>query len=150
MARRTLSNYNNITRMKFSLVGLVWIFTLMVSAQESQEPVSGARLVMVEDNFDFGDINEGDRVEHTFEFENSGDQPLIFSNVLTTCGCTASNWPREPIAPGEMSAVTVTFNSAGKPGIQKKVITILSNAINNRERIYITTNVIPKGMSEPN
>lgn len=116
-----------------------------VFAQEDEDQVqSGARVVFVEDSFDFGDITQGDRVEHTFEFENSGDQPLILSNVLTTCGCTASDWPREPIAPGDLATIKVTFNSAGKLGVQNKIITIVSNALNNRERIRITTNVMPK------
>ena len=39
------------------------------------------------------------KVEHVFEFENVGNEPLILSDVRTTCGCTAPEWPREPIAP---------------------------------------------------
>ncbi len=126
---------------------LVAIFAILVclttAAQEDGASESGARLVLLEDSFDFGDIYQGDKVEHIFEFENGGDQPLIFSNVLTTCGCTAPDWPREPILPGETASLTITFNSQGKMGVQNKVITILSNAINNRERITITTNVMP-------
>lgn len=125
---------------------MLGFFTSAVIAQEQEEaePQSGARIVFVDDSFDFGDITQGAKVDHTFEFENSGDQPLILSNVLTTCGCTASDWPREPIAPGELASIKVTFNSAGKIGVQNKIITIVSNAINNRERIRITTNVMPK------
>jgi hypothetical protein len=72
----------------------------------------------------------------------------VISNVKTTCGCTASSWPREPIAAGESSTIKVNFNSAGKIGHQNKVVTIMSNASNNPERIKIVTNIIPKVVTE--
>ncbi|MEM9325799.1 MAG: DUF1573 domain-containing protein [Bacteroidota bacterium] len=137
----------------FQLLAVVGAFLLTSSAIAQSEAVTadtplqteaGSRIVFAEDAFDFGDIAQGDRVEHVFEFENAGNQPLILSNVLTTCGCTASEWPREPIAPGVSASIKVTFNSAGKMGVQNKVVTIVSNAINSRERVRITTNVLPK------
>lgn len=106
-----------------------------------EEPTNGAKIKFEESSFDFGDINQGDVVEHTFAFENVGNQPLILSNVMTTCGCTVPAWPREPIAPGTKSEITVKFNSRGKIGIQNKVITIVSNAVNQNERVKIVTNV---------
>ncbi len=109
-----------------------------------EEPQNGPRINFSEDSFDFGDIVQGQVVEHIFEFENSGNEPLILSNVLTTCGCTAPSWPREPIPPGETASILVKFNSQGKIGMQNKVITIISNAINQRERIKIVTNVMMK------
>lgn len=96
------------------------------------------------DSHDFGDITQGEKVYYTFEFTNDGDAPLILSNVRTTCGCTASSWPREPIAPGETSKIDVSFNSAGKFGHQNKVITIMSNATNNPEKVKIVTNILAK------
>ncbi|MDW3193093.1 MAG: DUF1573 domain-containing protein [Cytophagales bacterium] len=125
------------------IFGVVILLAAFVCSY-AQEVESGPMIVFVEDAWEFGDIHQGDKVEHTFEFENAGTEPLILSNVLTTCGCTASDWPREPIAPGELASLKVTFNSAGKIGMQNKIITIVSNATNSRERIKITTNVLPK------
>lgn len=113
-------------------------------SQESDQPLTGAKIVFSEKSFDFGDITQGERVEHVFEFENAGTEPLILSDVRTTCGCTAPEWPREPIAPGTKSKIKVVFNSAGKMGMQNKVITVMSNAVNNPERVKIVTNVMPK------
>ncbi len=103
-----------------------------------------AKLSFAESVYEFGDITQGDRVEHVFSYTNTGTQPLILSNVQTTCGCTATNWSREPLAPGASGTITVNFNSAGKIGMQNKVVTITSNAVNNPERISITTNVLVK------
>lgn len=128
----------------FGVIMLMAVFISSYGQEVAEETEAGPRIVFIEDAFDFGDIQQGDKVEHTFEFENAGSEPLVLSNVLTTCGCTASDWPREPIIPGEMASLKVTFNSAGKMGVQNKIITVVSNAINQRERIRITTNVLPK------
>nr|WKN36724.1 DUF1573 domain-containing protein [Tunicatimonas sp. TK19036] len=114
-------------------------------AQETaiDENADGPRIKFSEDTKDFGDITQGDKVSHTFEFENTGNEPLILSNVLTTCGCTATSWPREPITPGETAKIDVSFNSTGKMGRQNKVVTVVSNALNAQERVKLIANVLP-------
>lgn len=106
--------------------------------------VNGAKITFQEASFEFGEITQGDKVSHVFTYENTGNEPLIISNVRTTCGCTATNWNREPLAPGQSAELTVNFNSIGKMGMQNKVVTILSNATNSAERIKITANVLKK------
>lgn len=121
-------------------------------AQEDKvfdEPVNGPKIVFKESSFNFGDINQGDIVEHVFAFENVGNEPLILSNVQTTCGCTAPSWPKEPILPGKAGEITVKFNSRGKIGMQNKIITVISNAVNQRERIKIVTNVTLAKSEDP-
>ncbi|MEP2512162.1 MAG: DUF1573 domain-containing protein, partial [Reichenbachiella sp.] len=80
-----------------------------------------------EELHDFGTINEGDEVEHVFEFTNTGDAPLIISSATGSCGCTVPEWPKEPIGVGEKGEIKVKFNSRKKPGIQNKTVTITSN-----------------------
>ena len=77
--------------------------------------------------YQFGQIKEGDVVEHEFRFKNGGQFPLIINNVTASCGCTIPEWPREPIAPNQESAIKVHFNSKGKPGQQVKTITVYAN-----------------------
>ena len=119
------------------------VFTSNAQSQSS-DAVEGAEITFAESTKNFGDITQGDVVEHTFKFENTGNQPLIISNVLVTCGCTATNWPRDPIAAGKSSEITVKFDSKGKNGAQNKIITVVSNAVNPREKVSIKTNVLPK------
>ena len=96
----------------------------------------------------FGDIQEGEQVEHIFTFTNSGDAPLIISNAQGSCGCTVPNWPRNPIAPGETGEIKVTFNSAGRKGKQDKRVTLNANTTPNTYVLNITSNVIPKSTEE--
>ncbi|MFT4855284.1 MAG: hypothetical protein ACI9UV_001458 [Algoriphagus sp.] len=121
----------------FTLVALVFAF--QANAQES-----GATIIFKEKAINFGDITQGDKVSHTFTFTNSGNSPLIISNVAVTCGCTATNWPKEPIAPGKTSEISVSFNSAGKMGAQNSVIRIYSNASEPIEKVSLISNVLPK------
>ncbi len=128
---------------KLTLLFLSLICINLLYAQESTN-TDAAVISFSEESFDFGDIEQGEKVKHVFKFENKGKAPLILSNVLTQCGCTATNWPRDPIAPGKSGEIEVSFNSAGKMGVQNKVVTIVSNASNSREKVNITTNVTPK------
>jgi len=98
-------------------------------------------------SYDFGDISQGEKVEHTFKFTNTGNQPLIITNIQVTCGCTTpKGWPRDPIAAGAKGEVTVAFNSTGKLGKQNKVVTVMSNAVNSDNQVMFSANVLPKNL----
>ncbi len=140
-------------RVLASLFVLCIGFGVIAQTATADTPQNGAKIAFSESSFDFGDITQGDRVTHTFAYENTGNEPLILSDVKTTCGCTATNWDREPLAPGETAEITVNFNSRGKMGMQNKVVTIMSNAVNSTERVKIVTNVLkpePVVTEEPN
>jgi hypothetical protein len=90
-----------------------------------------------EDFHDFGKIIQGEIVTYAFKFKNTGKSDLLISRVSTSCGCTASEYPREPIKPGEEGNIKITFNSRGRIGVQRKTATILSNAQPNRTTLTI-------------
>jgi hypothetical protein len=77
--------------------------------------------------WDFGTITDGEVVEHTFRFTNTGTKNLVISSASASCGCTIPEWPKEPIAPGEKGEIKVEFNSNGKKDMVTKDITILAN-----------------------
>ncbi|MGL1886514.1 MAG: DUF1573 domain-containing protein [Reichenbachiella sp.] len=95
------------------------------------------------ESHDFGNINEGDVVEYSFQFENTGDAPLIISSATGSCGCTVPQWPKDPIAAGESGEIKVKFNSKKKPGIQNKTVTITSNTFPKQQKIKIKADVTP-------
>ncbi len=93
---------------------------------------------------DFGTINEGDVVEHTFTFTNTGKAPLVIVNAKGSCGCTVPEWPKEPVAPGAQGTMLVKFNSNGKPNAQNKQVTITANTEAGKEILKIKAMVTPK------
>jgi len=114
------------------------------SAQNNKKS-SGPEITWAKTVHDFGDVVQGDKVEHTFRFSNTGKQDLVITNVEVTCGCTTpKGWPRDPIAPGESGELTVAFNSAGKIGKQNKVVTITSNSAGSTNQVMFTATVLEK------
>ncbi len=92
---------------------------------------------------DFGLIREDDgKVSCTFRLVNVGDTALIITSVRTSCGCTASEFDRAPIAVGDTSSVTVTYNPARRPGSFSKEIFVFTNAKPNRSMLKICGNVL--------
>lgn len=98
--------------------------------------------------FDFGEITEGDTVEHDFQFTNVGEFPLIINNITASCGCTTPEWPREPIAPGQQSAIKVRFNSKGKVGLNNKTVTIFANTEPAMSDLQFRVMVKPKAEAD--
>ncbi|MEB2779901.1 DUF1573 domain-containing protein [Algoriphagus sp. C2-6-M1] len=123
---------------------LLTVFALMFAFIANAQEQSGAVITFKEKSIDFGDITQGDKVEHTFLLTNTGSAPLIISNVAATCGCTVPSWPKDPIAPGKSSEIKVSFNSAGKMGKQNSVVRIYSNASEPIEKVSLISNVLPK------
>lgn len=113
--------------------------------QDTAVPMTGPIISWENTNYDFGDLKQGDRVESTFRFTNTGTAPLIITNVEVTCGCTTpKGWPKDPILPGAKGELTVAFNSVGKYGRQNKVIKIISNSVGKQNQVMFTANVLVK------
>jgi len=92
---------------------------------------SGAKIEFKDkDNtIDYGTVTkDSDSGIRTFEFKNTGDAPLIITNVQSTCGCTVPTKPTEPIMPGKTGKIDVKYNM--NPGPIRKTITVESNAVN--------------------
>ncbi|MEM7656426.1 MAG: DUF1573 domain-containing protein [Bacteroidota bacterium] len=75
----------------------------------------------------FGKVTTGTKVNHTFTFKNTGDQPLKLTRVKASCGCTTPKWSKEEVAPGEEGFIDVSFNTSGKAGHQTKTVTVTGN-----------------------
>ena len=99
-----------------------------VKPANATEKVAGPAIVFEESKYDFGSVMQGGMVDHVFKFKNTGTQPLIISNIGVSCGCTTPEWTKDPVMPGKSGTISAHFNSAGKMGMQNKVLTIESNA----------------------
>lgn len=94
------------------------------------------KMVIPEDKFNFGKIKEGEKVRHAFKFKNLGENPLMISDAIVSCGCTVPSFSKDPILPGGEGEIQVEFNSAGRKGHQQKNVLIVSNA--DREKISVS------------
>lgn len=94
--------------------------------------------------FDFGALTEGAIVSHEFVITNSGNKPLEIEKVVTRCGCSVAEYPKEPILPGKEAKIKVTFNSTGMEGKQVKSATIVANSFPRSKRLVLTAEVFKK------
>jgi hypothetical protein len=100
-------------------------------------PASTAEMVFEAEEFNFGTIKQGESVTHEFTFTNNGKDDLIITNAQGSCGCTVPLYPKEAIKKGAKATIKVTFNSAGKMGLQDKTVTITSNAKNSPKILHL-------------
>jgi hypothetical protein len=75
----------------------------------------------------FGTVREGAVVQHVFKFTNTGKVPLLIRSATAQCGCTVPRRPVKPIAPGATGEITVSFDSKGRPGNQRKPVMVVAN-----------------------
>lgn len=101
-------------------------------------------MTFAKESHDFGQVNEGDKVVFDFFFTNTGKSALIISSATATCGCTVPEYPKQPLAPGKTGIIHVVFNSAGKSGMQNKIITLTTNTFKGNEELHLVGNVKPK------
>jgi len=126
------------------LILLPFLLFNALYAQEKKAPIENkfqAEIKFEEELFDFGTIKEGEIVTKEFRFTNVGDSILLIKDVKTSCGCTVTEWPKGIIKPGESEVIKVIFNSAGKPGRNRKSIVVISNSKKGNVTITISGTV---------
>lgn len=119
-----------------------------VSATAGTASADAAAFKFEKESFDFGQITDGEKVSHDFKFTNIGKSPLIITSATATCGCTVPDYPKEPVAPGAEGIIKVVFDSAGKLGMQNKVVTITANTVPEITQLNILGNVVNAAASK--
>ncbi len=134
---------------KFTLaLSLCVLLTSLTFAQNGVGPylatdVPTTTISFEETEYDYGEIEAGEKVLNVYTFTNTGDEPLILSEAKGSCGCTVPAWPNAPIAPGESGEIVVVFDSKGKKNKQSKRVTITANTTPAQSFLTIKGTVIP-------
>lgn len=103
--------------------------TELVNNPKSAEQPSGKEAIITFDKTEhqFGKLLQGEVVTYSFHFTNTGNAPLLITEVKTSCGCTAGDFPREPIKPGQDGLIKATYDSKGHHGFQSRTLSVISN-----------------------
>jgi hypothetical protein len=134
----------------YTLLLFIAVFTSACSSSNNNEgkatvdKATAPVMTFAKESHDFGQVNEGDKVVFDFFFTNTGKSALIISSATATCGCTIPEYPKQPLAPGKTGIIHVVFNSAGKSGMQNKIITLTTNTFKGNEELHLVGNVKPK------
>jgi hypothetical protein len=133
----------------FLLTAIVFAFVFSAKSQtvqiEAGNPASMAKFNWVATTHDFGKIDQGKPVVHEFTFTNAGSTPLVISNVKGSCGCTVTDYTKEPVAPGKSGVVKATFNAAAV-GAFNKSIRVTANVEGATETLFIKGEVAKENL----
>jgi hypothetical protein len=111
----------------------------------NQQLRAQAKIEFQENSYAFGKIQEnGGLATHKFIFKNTGDRPVIITNVESSCGCTTPQWTRKPVKPGESGFVSAQYDPRNRPGAFNKHILVYNTATKAPVKLVVTGEVIPK------
>jgi len=111
---------------------LQWLTVFLISLTSFAQ--GGAKIEFKTETINYGTVVKGeDSGIRYFEFTNTGDAPLLITNVRSSCGCTVPSYPKTPIAPGKSDKIEVKYNMERGP--ISKTITVETNAVNKSKGI---------------
>jgi|CZKP01.1.fsa_nt_gi hypothetical protein len=115
------TNDPNNKELKFKFTGNV------LDISGVKDSLLAPQLYFSETLHDFGTVKEGQVVEYTFKFKNSGQGVLEVKNVSTSCGCTVASISSKTLKPGEEGTLRVELDTKDREGKMNRNITIQSN-----------------------
>ena len=139
--------------MKKLIMSAVFVFGVVYFAMsqaspvaiEAGNPTSMANFKWEKTTHNFGKIEQKKPVSVEFAFTNTGSIPLVISNVKGSCGCTVTNYTKEPIAPGKTGNVKATFNAAAT-GAFNKSVRVTANVEGGTETLFIKGEVLKQNL----
>ena len=123
------------------LFTLIIIMLFGISSYSQEGLIKKAEITFDKTIINYGTIDKGANGVRDFVFTNTGNAPLIISNVKSTCGCTIPKKPEKPILPGESDKIQVKYDTK-RIGFIRKSISVTSNASNPSVVLKITGQVI--------
>ncbi|MDI1307610.1 MAG: DUF1573 domain-containing protein [bacterium] len=92
------------------------------------DPANGTTITWIDAVYkELDTVNEGELINISWRFKNTGNKPLVIANTETSCGCTVVEKPKKTVAPGSEGIIKVKFNSKHLQGWQRKDVHVLLN-----------------------
>lgn len=110
-----------------AVLGLMSFTVLPTKTVEAIIEKTASAVTWKSESIDLGEIPQNKPKSIDFEFKNTGKTTVIITDVKAACGCTATDYTKTPVKPGETAKVTATYNAANK-GAFTKTVTVTTNA----------------------
>jgi hypothetical protein len=128
-----------------STLGISLLMTFAAFAQSAApkavENPNSPVITFEKTTHDYGTVVKGGDGTCEFKFKNTGIEPLILSNVSSSCGCTVPEWPREPLLKGKSASIKVKYDT-NRVGPINKTVTVMSNSKNAAIQLKIVGTVV--------
>ncbi len=101
--------------------------TLYILAAVALTAIAQPRFASNTEMHNFGQVEWKHSATAQYTITNTGDQPLVLTEVEPDCACSVAQWTQTPIQPGEKGTISVTFDAEALGRFQKSVA-IYTNA----------------------
>jgi hypothetical protein len=92
------------------------------------DPANGTTISWIDAAYkELAPVKEGELINVSWRFKNTGNKPLVIANTESSCGCTVVEKPKKTVAPGSEGIIKVKFNSKNLQGWQRKDVHVLVN-----------------------
>jgi hypothetical protein len=137
--------YLNMKQLRWFICIVITMFSTSLFSQNDDTKIEitheGAFLEVDKFVHDYGTIPRKSNGDCIFILFNTGNQPLVLTNVQTSCGCAAADWPHKPIPPGESRELKITYDTR-RIGNFSKSIKIFSNSEKSLMELQIKGTVV--------
>ena len=138
MKNKKISNIKFIT-----VLVMLSITGIFIGKSGILAPQKTTNLSFEKNVHDFGEIIQNKEVTAYFKYKNTGDKPLLISDIKTKCGCTTSNWDYEELAKEAIDSIAVHFDAENLGYFSKEILVIYNFDKNSGpEKVFITGTVI--------
>ena len=122
---------------KIFLSAAVLVLTATVFAQKKVDDIAK----FTTETINLGKIKQNVPTKAVFTVTNISSEPLIIEQASPTCGCTISDYTKEPIVAGKTGVINATFNAANV-GHFDKHLTVKFAGIDEIKSITLTGDVV--------
>ena len=105
--------------MKSIFASFIALFLITAVIGQSKKPSDITKFSS--ETVDLGKPKVNNPVTATFTFTNTSNEDVVIETVTPGCGCTKSDYTKEPIKPGKTGTITATYNAAAVGNFTKKV-----------------------------
>jgi len=123
--------------MKTKSVVVIFLCMIICFIACAGKQVEGPGIEFKKEIYNFGQVNEGEKVKYSFVFKNIGNEEVVIVNVQPTCGCTVAGEYDHLVAPGESGNIPVELKTNGYEGEITKLIRVKTN-VPGKEDITLT------------
>lgn len=129
-------------RASLSLTTLFALLLFGATTLHASEP-KGADIELSTSLIDLGTIAQDDGKQLLrLSFTNTGDVPLVVTEVRTSCSCMSVDYKREKVMPGERGTINITLNPSKAPkGQYLRVMQIYSTARSGVKRVTVKAHI---------
>ncbi len=124
-----------------SFLAILFAGLASFTSTKKSKPINRAGLVWADTLHDFGKMNIGPELIHTFKFKNKTSKVVAIKTAEPGCSCTVSEFTQDPISKGKSGTITAKYNTKGRMGFFKKFIHV-TFADGKTQELVITGDVV--------